>query len=58
MSEERGNGECVVPGPEADWTIGIVDGLVCACDEPGPMWRCIEMYDIYEGLSGAGGSNG
>jgi hypothetical protein len=38
-----GNAECVVPGSGADLDHGIVNGLDCACDYPGPVWRCIDV---------------
>lgn len=35
------NALCAVPGPNADLDAGRVDGFVCACDNPGPVWRCV-----------------
>jgi hypothetical protein len=43
LGEAVGNGECVVLGPNADLDAGVIDGLVCACDNPGPIWRCVEV---------------
>lgn len=34
------NGLCAVPGPNASVDGGPADSLVCACDDPGPIWRC------------------
>lgn len=46
QSDELQNGECLVPGPGADMEAGVIDGLVCACNEPGPVWRCVEVYEL------------
>jgi hypothetical protein len=35
------NGECLVLGPGADLSQGIVNGQACACDKPDPIWRCV-----------------
>jgi hypothetical protein len=43
QSEDLGNGECVAPGPGADVDAGVVNGSVCACNEPGPVWHCVEV---------------
>lgn len=43
---EPDNGECAIPGPNADRARGIVDGQICACDKPGPRWRCISLCRI------------
>ena len=37
------NSECAVPGPGADLPSGIINGQVCACDNPGPVWRCLPV---------------
>ncbi|MRG97141.1 hypothetical protein [Polyangium spumosum] len=43
MDPNFGNRECAVPGPGADLSQGIINGEVCACDMPGPVWRCIPV---------------
>jgi hypothetical protein len=42
-------GECVVPGPDADLADGYVNGQICACDEPGPKWRCAPLCQLCDG---------
>ncbi len=37
------NAECLVLGPNAQLDAGIIDGKACACDFPGPMWRCVDV---------------
>ena len=43
---DRGNGECLVPSAEADLANGVADGEVCACDRPGPIWRCVSVHEL------------
>jgi hypothetical protein len=45
-STDLGNGECVVPSDQADLANGVVDGQVCACDRPGPVWRCVSVHEL------------
>jgi hypothetical protein len=45
-STDLGNGECLVPSVEADLENGVVDGQVCACDRPGPIWRCVSAHHL------------
>jgi hypothetical protein len=44
--EVESNGECAVPGPDADLSAGIINGQVCACDRPGPQWRCLPVEKV------------
>jgi hypothetical protein len=44
--EDLGNGECVAPGPGADVDAGVVNGSVCACNEPSPVWHCVEVGEL------------
>lgn len=37
---KNGNGECYVLGPAVDLDAGTGEVEVCACDMPGPIWRC------------------
>jgi hypothetical protein len=46
QSTESGNGECVVPSEKNDFANGVVDGQVCACDWPGPLWRCVSVSQL------------
>jgi hypothetical protein len=43
---DLGNGECVVPSEKNDIANGVVDGQVCACDMPGPVWRCVAVSQL------------
>lgn len=35
------NAECLVPENGQDLDSPIIDGRTCACDFPGPIWRCL-----------------
>ncbi len=40
------NAECLVLGPNAALDAGIIDGEACACDFPGPIWRCVAVATL------------
>jgi len=40
---EKGNSVCIAKGPGADLEAGVANGSVCACDKPGPVWRCLPL---------------
>lgn len=40
------NAECLVLGPRASLDAGVVDGKSCACDYPGPKWRCVPVETL------------